>query len=85
MPYVLTTGAPVILIPGGAVILFEVGLNVYWQFLKGEPPYPPTDDQPQEVKLDLANDELGFMIQCPTVELGILAPRTLHGPPFDPA
>jgi hypothetical protein len=25
------------------------------------------------------------MIQCPTVELGILAPRTLHGPPFDPA
>ena len=84
-PYVLTTGAPVILIPGGAVTLFEAGLNVYWEFVKGEPPYQTTDDQPQEVKLDLANDKLGFMIQCPTVELGILAPRTLHGPPFDPA
>jgi hypothetical protein len=85
MPYVLTTGAPVILIPGGAVTIFEVGLTVYWQFKKGEPPDQTTEDQPQEVKLDLANDKLGFMIQCPTVELGILAPRTLHGPPFDQA
>jgi hypothetical protein len=81
MPYVLTTGGPVVSIPGGAVTLFEAGLNVRWQFVTGTNPEQPTEDQPQEVKADFANDQLGFMIQCPTVELQIFGPGNLHSPP----
>ena len=81
-PFVLTTGGPVIAIPGGASTIFEVGLSVSWEFVTNTIPSQPTEDQPQEVKVDLANDELGYIIQCPTLELGILALPTPHHPPF---
>jgi hypothetical protein len=81
MPYILTTDGPVIEIPGGAVTIFEAGLKVSWDFVTGTLPGQPTEDQPQEVKVDFANDQLGFMIQCPTVELAIWTPHII----FDPA
>lgn len=51
--------APMILIPGGAVTMFEVSLYVYWSF-----------DNAGHVILDLADN--GYMVQCPFVELEVL-------------
>jgi hypothetical protein len=51
--------ASLILIPGGAVTMFEVGLYVSWSF-----------DNVGKVILDLADN--GYMAQCPLVQLEIL-------------
>jgi hypothetical protein len=66
--------APLIAIPGQAVTLFEVGLEVSWSFtnIYGQ----TVEDQPQSVSLDLADDALGYMVQCPMVELEVLTPPT---------
>jgi hypothetical protein len=79
-PFVLTTGGPQIAIPGGASLIFEVGLIINWQFFTNTFAYQTTEDQPQEVRVDLANDESGYIIQCPTLELGVLALPTQHHP-----
>jgi hypothetical protein len=53
------------LIPGGAVTVFEVGLYVDWSF---------SADGVGKVVLDLADN--GYMAQCPLVQLELLT-----GPP----
>jgi hypothetical protein len=56
---------PLMLIPGGAVTVFEVGLYVDWSF---------SADGVGKVVLDLADN--GYMAQCPLVQLELLT-----GPP----
>lgn len=70
MPYDLS--ASLIAIPGGAVTVFEVGLTVSWGFYNSGG--DPVDDFGQSVTLDLAYDPLGYMAQCPMVQLEILTP-----------
>jgi hypothetical protein len=70
MPYGVS--ARLIAIPGRAVTLFEVGLEVEWWFNDG---YGQTvDDDDQSITLDLAYDPLAYMARCPMVELEILTP-----------
>jgi hypothetical protein len=59
--------ASLILIPGGAVTVFEVGLYVDWSF-------DGVGDHPGSIILDLADN--GYIAQCPLVQLEVLT-----GPP----
>ncbi len=63
--------ARLVAIPGRAVTLFEVGLNVSWWFHYG---VDTVDDDGQSITLDLGYDPLGYMAKCPMVELELLTP-----------
>ncbi len=69
MPYELMTR--LIAIPGRAVTLFEVGLNISWWFHDG---IDTVENDDQIVTLDLAYDPLGHIARCPMVSLEILTP-----------
>jgi hypothetical protein len=73
MPY--DVSARLILIPGRAVTLFEVGLTVEWWCHDGSGASSTTvEDDFQRVRLDLADNPPAYMARCPMVELEILTP-----------
>jgi hypothetical protein len=62
--------ASLIAIPGQAVTVFEVDLHLAWWFRNDH--FDTVDNQPQSISLDLASDALGYMVQCPMVQLQLL-------------
>jgi hypothetical protein len=64
--------ASLIAIPGQAVTVFEVDLVLDWWFYNDSD--ETVDEQIQLISLDLASDKLGYLAQCPLVQLEILTP-----------